>query len=192
MNLNDVKQKFEGSIVLYAKRPVLFIKVAGDMSCRIYDLMKQEEEQVQFELEKFTPPPPRIGMVNVANSVVYVTRTPMRRYSLGLTKETLCIDTLDCVYPDGAAMAEREIGTLKSKALGSTLLNKFPTKQQAFRRISQFAGTVAIDKQFAVDSNGVLWYKREQVGKHNFNQLFFNEDYEHLQILLDKSYEKSK
>jgi len=162
------------------------------MSCRIFDLMKQEEEQVEFDQEKFSPPPPRIGMVNVANSVVYVTRTPMRRYSLGLTKETLNIEELECVYPDGGRAAVREVETLKSKALGATLLNKFPTKQQAFRRISQFAGTVAIDKQFAVDSNGVLWYKRKQVGKHNFNQLFFFEDFEHLQILLDKSYEKSK
>lgn len=192
MNVDDVRQKFEGSIVMFNKRPVLFNKIAGDWSCRIFDLMDQEEKQVEFKEDEFHPPVPRIGMVNINGSVLYVERMPVRKFKLGLNRDNLKVNLVPGVfYPEGERAATAEIHGLKSKALGSALLGKYPTKTTAFKRLSQFEGAVAFDKQFAVDSNGFLYYKMQRVGRHNFSVLTFDEQFKHLEILLDKAYEKS-
>lgn len=192
MNIENIQQKFEGSVVMYDKRPVLFNKIAGDFSCRIFDLMDQEEKQVEFLEDKFHPPVPRIGMVNVSGSVVYVQRNPVRRYKLGLSKENLEVLQLPVQYPEGGHNAIVEIAGLKSKALGNALLVKYPTKMQCFRRLSQFPGAVAFDKQFAVCSEGYLWYKTKKVGTHDGRNISFNDAFKHLEILVDKGYEKNR
>lgn len=193
MSIEDIQQKYEGSVVMFEKRPVLFKKVAGDYSCRIFDLMAQKEEQVLFSMKSFLPPAPRIGMVNINGSVVYVVRNAIRRYKLGLSRENISVQALPVDYPDGrAANYIALVGSLERKELGEALLNKYPTLREAVRRVSQFSGACAFDKQFAVDSEGEILYKTQAVGRlENGKDIVFSKGFEHLAILLNKGYEKS-
>jgi len=193
ISIEDIQQKYEGSVVMFERRPVLFKKIAGDYSCRIFDLMAQKEEQVPFEMKKFLPPAPRIGMVNINGSVVYVVRNAIRRYKLGLSRENISAQAAPVPYPDGrAASYIGLVQTLERKELGEALLNKYPTLREAARRVSQFEGACAFDKQFAVDSEGEVIYKTKVVGNLlNGKDIEFIKGFEHLAILLNKGYEKS-
>lgn len=187
MGLGDVQQKFESSILMYRNAPVLFLKIAAGMqTCRLYDLMGQQEMVVDFNEDDFAPPIPRIGMVNIGGSVIYVNRIPVRRYKLGLSTENLRANLVrPAVNPD--VRQDRfvnEIRGLRTRELAMTLLKKFPTKKAAFRHLSQFNGTVAIDKQFAVTSEETLIYKQTVVGRHNFEKIKFNDEFKHLEQIL--------
>lgn len=186
MGLADVQQKLEGSILMYNKKPILFQKVDGNLrTCRIYDLMAQKEEIVEFDEKMFHPPIPRIGMVNIGGSVLYVKRSAIRRYKLGLCAENLLInDIYGVAYPERAEGLKREIRGLRSKELAQSLLKKYPTLRQAFKRIRQFDGACAFDKQFAVTHDGSLIYKEQIVGSHDFDTISFKDDFQHLSILV--------
>ena len=187
MGLADVRQKLESSVLLYKKKPVLFQKVNENLTeARIFDMMAQKEEVVPFDEKEFQPPVPRIGMINIAGSVVYAKRIPIRRNKLGLSNENLIVELLEnAVYPDKIERARDEIRGLKSKALAETLLKKYPTLRQAFRKLSQFDGTIAFDKQFAVTSDQKLLYKHKVVGTHDFENLYLNDGFHHLEILVN-------
>jgi hypothetical protein len=187
MGLGDVQQKLEGSILMYNKKPILFQKVDGNLrNCRVYDLMAQKEEIVEFDEKMFHPPIPRIGMVNIGGSVLYVKRTAIRRYKLGLCSENLLISEIGGVaYPERAEALKREIRGLRSKELAQSLLKKYPTLRQAFKKVRQFDGACAFDKQFAVTHHGYLVYKEQIVGKHDFETISFLEGFEHLSMLVN-------
>lgn len=192
MTIDDIRQKYEQSVVMYKKKPVLFKKVSGDFSVRIFDLMAQKEEQVDFDMKEFQPPPSRVGFVNINGSVVYAVRNAIRRYKLGLSKENFNVQVLPVPYPDGRSdVYVRLVAGLERRELGEALLSKYPTLQQAIRRVSQFEGACAFDKQFAIDHTHAVHYKTTQVGRLVNGVVQFDEGFEHLHILLNKGYEKS-
>jgi hypothetical protein len=192
MSIDDIRQKFEGSVVMYQKKPVLFKKVGGDFSCRIFDLMAQTEAQVEFDMKAFQPPPSRIGFVNINGSVLYAVRNAIRRYKLGISKENFNVQQLPVPYPDGRSdVYIRLVAGLERRELGEAILNKYPTLQQAIRRVSQFEGACAFDKQFAIDHHHLVYYKTAQVGLFIGGVIKFDEGFEHLHLLLNKGYEKS-
>ncbi|KWH03707.1 hypothetical protein WT58_24035 [Burkholderia territorii] len=193
ISIEDIQQKYEGSVVMFEKRPVLFKKIGRDYTCRIYDLMAQKEEQAEFSMKSFLPPAPRIGMVNIGGSVVYAVRNAVRRYKLGISRENLSVQALAVEYPDGrAANYIQNVLSLERKELGEALLNKYPSLREAVRRVSQFEGACAFDKQFAVDSHKTIFYKTQAVGLLlNGKDIVFDKGWEHLNILLNKGYEKS-
>lgn len=192
MSIDDIRQKFEGSVVLYQKKPVLFKKVSGDFSVRIFDLMAQKEEQVEFDMKEFQPPPSRVGFVNINGSVVYAVRNAIRRYKLGLSRENFNVSVLDVPYPDGRSdVYIRLVAGLERRELGEAMLNKYPTLQQAIRRVSQFEGACAFDKQFAIDHVHNVYYKTQKVGHLVSGAIVFDEGCTHLHLLLNKGYEKS-
>jgi hypothetical protein len=192
MSIGDIDQKFCGSVVMFQKKPVLFKKVSGDYSVRIFDLMAQKEEQVEFDMKQFLPPPSRVGFVNINGSVVYAVRNAIRRYKLGLSRENFSVQTLEVPYPDGRSDGYvRLVQGLERRELGEALLSKYPTLQQAVRRVSQFEGACAFDKQFAIDHTHAVFYKTKRVGQLISGVIKFDEGNEHLQILLNKGYEKS-
>lgn len=193
ISIEDIQQKYVGSIVMMEKRPVLFKQISGDYTCRVFDLMSQKEERVEFSMKKFLPPAPRIGMVNIGGSVVYAARNAVRRFKLGLSKENLSVQVLDIHYPDGRPIDYiHQVLSLERRELGEAILNKYPTLREAVRRVSQFDGACAFDKQFAVDSHDAIFYKTNQVGVlERGKDIVFDKGWEHLQILLNKGYEKS-
>lgn len=192
MSRQDIEQKFYDSVLMYEKRPVLFRRMAADKSCRIFDLLEQKEEQVEFDFKKFLPPAPRIGFINIGGSVLYAARLAIRRYKVGLSTENLSIHTLKVRYPDGdAAHYVKKIKSLERKELGEALLRKYPTLSQAVRKVSQFEGACAFDKQFCIDQSHNIFYKTDKVGKYNSGDIVFDEGYKHLDILLEKRFEIS-
>lgn len=185
MGLGDVQQKFESSILMYNKKPVLFLKVSGNMKdCRIYDLMGQKEEVVPFFEEDFTPPIPRIGMVNINGGAFYVKRIPIRRYKLGYSSENLQVVELPCEYPDRTEKDKMAIRGLRTKELAQSILKKYPTLKKAFAHLEQFDGIIAFDKQFAVTSTNNLVYKNKIVGTHDFKNIKFAKGFEYLEQLV--------
>lgn len=185
MGLGDIQQKLEASILMYNKKPVLFMKVSGDLkTCRVYNLMAQKEEVVEFNEKLFTPPIPRIGMVNIGGGAFYVKRIPIRRYKLGYSQENLKVVELPADYPDRLDKYKAELKGLRSKELAQAMLKKYPTLKAAFKQLEQFDGIVAFDKQFAITHDNKLIYKDTVVGTHDFKKIKLAKGFEHLAQLV--------
>ena len=186
MQAADIQQKLEKSILMRNNRPYLFLQYGG-ARVRVYDLLDQKEQVIEYSEDDWKAPVPRLGMVNINGSVVIAKRIPIRRYKLGLSVENLDVQTIPGIhYPDrGGDRSVREVVGLKSKALAQTIMGQFPSLTQALQKVSQFEGAVAFDRQFCVDSEAYLYYKETRVGKHDGNSIFFNEGYQHLSVLVN-------
>lgn len=191
MSVNDINQKFVDSVVMFKKKPVYVKACNNKKEIKFLDLLSQRVETAEFDDKLFLPPAMRVGFVNLDGSVVYVSRLPMRRYSLGLTTETLRIDHLPTFYPEGRGKCVEEFRKLTRIELADALLNKYPTFRNALKLVRQFEGCVAFDKQFAVDSRMDLFYKANIVGKVRADKIVFDSNHKHLELLLDKGYEKT-
>jgi len=149
--------------------------------------------------DEWTAPTQRLGFVNVFDSVLYVRRNPVRRYKVGLSKENLSLQPLnDLVYPRGAGETLRHVTGLSSIELGDCIMGKYPTFEEACKILHGGLGVkaIAFDRQFALTSNGYVYYKTTCVGRlaakpKSINDIVFKAAFTHLVTLLENNYEKA-
>lgn len=162
--LNDLVTMFKESIVLYEGRPVKVTEINADYQFKIWDLEKQRFNVVPWDFKKFRNPTRRLGMVNLNEGVIYVSRIPHRKYSSGLNRQNLAVQGLEGDRQSNIGVLLQRMKDLCDVGIADALNNAYPTFEEAKNWVSQFYGTYAFDKQFALSTDGFVWYKTKHVG----------------------------
>lgn len=193
---DDLRRDLMGCVVMYKNKPVQVAMIHHNGQVRIRDLFTQREKDVEFTLEEFSKPTPRIGFVNVMGSVFYVARLPVRKYFMGVTTQNTKIHRLGVDYPAGYGDTVGRVQQLAIPEVADAIMNRYPTFEAALEEAKRVRGACAFDKQFAVDRRGNIFYKNDVVGKVDMNatsiqDIVWQEGKEHLFIVLDGNYEKT-
>lgn len=193
----DIQQQYLGNLVEYQGHIVNVIRVFEDKRVKLYFLQTREQRTVDFCLQDFSSIKRRMGMINVADSALYITRNPVRKMGIGLNKTNLRVEGLMTHYPQGMRETTNQVSTLLSEGFYEMFMNIYPTFGEALKWVEKEApATKAFDKQFAVSSDRTIHYKAYTVGniplgKKTIADIIFKEEYQHLSILLENNHEKT-
>jgi hypothetical protein len=140
----------------------------------------------------------RLGYVNVSNSIVYVSRKPIRRYKAGLSKENMDLKYCDhAAYPKNTMYITAYLQGMTAIELADCIMGKYPTFEECIQKVTkEGVRAIAFDRQFAMNDNGVILYKNSVVGQIIFrsaktiNDIVFDAEHTHLVTLLGNNYEK--
>jgi hypothetical protein len=197
MPLADLIRDFINCVVMYKNSPVYILAVSPRKLVKMQHLISQKIEEVPFKLDLFNAPTRRIGFVNSGLSCVYISRIPVRKYFMGLSKYNVEVMSL-AEYDDANNYRQfvNECGGLKSTAVGNALLNIYPSFTEVMKTLAEFKGVIAFDKQFAVSHTKRVYYKSSYVGdvKRNaktIDDIVWKAGNHHLILLLGKNYEKA-
>ena len=196
LNHADVHQLYFETVCMYKGAPVRVMDINRDLEVTVIMLRHGKVVQVKFDQALFGPPLGRIGFVNEGTHAFYINRQPVRRYQIGLNRGNIKIH---CLPFDDRRKAERDHTSLmkmNTKAWAKALDNEYPSLAEALRIATEHNGTVAFDKQFAVDSQRRIYHKINEVGHipprmSTVKRVVFKEQYAHLDTLLIYSYDKT-
>ena len=188
LSYDDQVQQYHNNIVLYKGDPVFVKRIHPDLFTIVF-LKNSEEKSVKFSLADFKPLDTRLGLVNIDQSVIRLTRCPVRRMSIGLSKNSAIIQTLGVPYPKDAYRTQLRVAQLNCEAIYSTIVGKFPSFDKALQRAVKTKGACAWDRQFCVSCYGDVHYKDKLVGSVSLNatsvkQIVFKEGYGYLAAIV--------
>lgn len=194
--LNDAIQLYHDTICMYKGQPVRVISIDADFIVTLIYLRQDKRAKVEFEHELFGPPLGRIGFVNEGVHTFYVTRQPIRRYQVGLNRGNIGVRGIPGNNPRAFQRDYDACVRMVTKAWGKALDNDYPTLAEALRIATEHKGSVAFDKQFAVDHNRTVFYKDKVVGSipprmSTVKRIVFNVGFEHLDTLLTRPNDKT-
>lgn len=191
INYADIIQQYHGNIVLYKGSVVYVSSVSEEKPHKaiVYRLIDGKRLTAQFNTDDFTPPNLRIGNVNAAGGVVYVSRKPVRRMNVGLNKNNIQISQLPIYYPEGWRAASDAIHSMKSADLARTMLGQYPGFDECLDYVKSFKGAMAFDRQFCIDNLRQIYYKDKYVGDLPKNctkleRIVFHKAHEGLELLI--------
>lgn len=194
--MDDLAQMYANSLLIHKNKPLLVERFYTKTEVNAFDLTTQRNVVLkEVNHEDFKAPGRVFGFVNIDGYVVYVSRTSIRRYKVGLSNENMA---LDCPKAHERVMGGHKVaGIITSPEICDAIFNRYPTISEAWNRVKdRVDNIVAFDRQFAVDYRGDIYYKTTKVGtvlknpKTN-NDIRWFDNYTHLNILLDNNYEKS-
>lgn len=191
----DLDQMYTNSVCIHKNKPYLILGISPQRKALVKNLMSQREDHLDIDVGVFTAPTQRLGFINLMGVCVYASRTPIRRYKVGLSKENFQTKHLDVKHPQGMAATVVAAKSLSSVELGDCILGKYPTLPQAFAKCQAGYEVCAFDRQFAVTKNKVVYYKLKPVGKITTNNpkgiedIQFLDEYAHLHYLLGNKHE---
>jgi hypothetical protein len=196
IEVGDIVQMYKHSIITYKNKPVYVVDVARDGEVEIFDISTQRGSFVPFSLKEFKPLNRRLGFVNSRGSAVYVARLPVRKYKVGISQENVKVSTLNAYYPQGKPETRDHVKQLRSPEVYDALMDKYPSFKEALAYVRKREGAMAFDKQFAVDTEGSVFYKTSIVGtikrdKDRIEDIKFIEGKEHLIHFIGNSYVKN-
>lgn len=185
LNIDDIQQQYGNTLCFYRGKPCK-VKSVGKR-IKLLDLVTQRNLLVDFSLKDFSGPRTRLGFVNVDESVVFVSRNTIRVMQVGINAAN-CQFTYpeQASFPHGIAYVVAEVQSLDSPEVANMLLGHYPALKNAYSTAVEFEGTVAFDKQFAVDCQRNVFFKTELVGRYSpeNNTIKFNKNKEHLSFLI--------
>ncbi len=195
LSIADIDQLYNKSIILYKGRPSKVIGVSRDGNLNVLTLANGRKNVVKFVKADFKPITGRIGFINHNGHAFYAYRTPMRRYSIGLTNQNTSIRYL-VGHQNLAYKAMDKVVMMDSVAWDSALTNDYPSFKDAIRIAKDLNGSCAFDKQFAIDFQRNIFYKHICVGvlpvrASTIARIEFNPGFDFLQVLLEPNYEKT-
>jgi len=190
LSYEDIIQQYSDCVILYKGKPHKVKEIDHPNKVKILDLNTQRSKWVDFSFKTFAPPLLRLGYVNQDEVAVFVYRTPVRNYFTG-------INSLNCkIVGNKESYTRNNVGSVVSKVsqmdspeFADMLLGHYPSLKEAVTRAEEFAGSVAFDKQFAVDLERKVFYKGYQVGNVYGDTVVFSSDNEHLSLVLGNEYE---
>jgi hypothetical protein len=195
INRDDIIQQYQHNIVYYKGKPVFVINVSanGD-NVTVLDLKSQEQITVPFNLNDFKAPISRLGMMNYNDTVVYLSRLPLRRMNIGINQENLRVDVLPFEYKRRMVYLIDEIKQLTHSAFVSVFEGKYPSLKDAIAIAERNEQACAFDRQFAVGSDKEIYYKTNKVGSirgDKVSDIVWKAEYPYLSILLEGNHEKA-
>lgn len=196
ISVDDIRNIYVNSLCMYKGTPVFFKDVTNGRIATLRNVSTKKLVDVPFNLEEFSAPQQRIGYVNHRNNAFYVTRLPVRRFQVGIAKGNVEIRFREAPGSDGYR-GKDELFAFNLPTLAESMLNKYPSFQEAFQKAIASAGIWAFDKQFAIGFDGKLYYKTQHVadigkGVRTPRTAKFKPEFEYLSILLkDQDYGKA-
>lgn len=182
----DVNQFFLGTLCQYNGHIVKCKDILYPDVLIVY-LKTGKKDTVHFDPLLFKAPPSRIGMVNAKAGCVFVSRKPVRRFSIGISADN---STVKGVGSGPVLNSEiiRYLSTFDRKELFSAITNDYPSFEDACKNAIAANGTFAFDRQFAVDFDGNVYYRAFKAGKIDLKKelvvenIKFTQSYRHLLI----------
>lgn len=195
LSVADIEQLYYKSLILYKGKPAKVLSINRDKTVMLTILASQRKVVVPFIQDDFKPVLGRIGFVNHGGFAFYVQRMPVRRYNIGLTQQNTVVRGISRHHPE-AFRAYDAVAALNTKSICQALDNDYPTLQSAIKAAKEREGSVAFDKQFAVDHMRNIYFKATKVGAIPLrysarNRIRFEPEYEFLEILVEPHYEKT-
>lgn len=191
----DITQLFSGCTVMYKGIPVYVKEVESKNKIHIVYLQDNKKDCVPFSLADFKPVNARLGFVNVGKCVAYMSRRPIRRFHVGLHGNNVMFHQVPSVYGGFGVLLDK-VHRLNVVEIYNCIVGKYPTFKQCCARVKKEPAIMAFDKQFAIDTDGVVFYRNKAVGYFNLKEhkeiedIQFNKGCEHLILLLKGNYEK--
>lgn len=193
----DISQQYLANLVSYKGDIVYVSRVFEDRTVKVFDLLKQVYKSAEFSLEDFSVIKSRLGMVNVFDSVIYMSRIPIRKMAIGLNKSNISVNTVPTEYPEGKDDTRYAVQSLVIAPIVNTLLGIYPSLEEALQQVNkEKPSTIAFDRQFAVNSQSEVFYKTKIVGyvkksAKSATEIEFDPGYSHLSLLLENNHEKT-
>lgn len=191
----DIDQLYSKSIIMYRGRPARVVEVNRNKEVTILGLMSGRKSVVPFNQLDFRPVLGRIGFINHGGFAFYVVRNPARRYSIGLTTQNTHIYS---VTRDANQVRDsyNQVTKMSSKGWAQALMNDYPTFRDAINIAKETKGSCAFDKQFAVDAQRNIFFKKQIVGHipsrmSTIGRIEFQPAFQFLEILVENHYEKT-
>lgn len=194
----DLKQLFLYSLIFFNKKPVNVVQISGDNNFQLLDLKTQKKSSITYPefCKHATPPYRRLGMVNADGGAFWTERIPSRQWLIGYSNTNTAVRRLQgCDYQRPALDTVEKLRTFSCMEYVDTLFNVYPSLEEAAASVREFGGCIAFDKQFAINSNGGIFFKDKYVGelpakKKKVEHIVFAEKHKHLILLLEGNYEK--
>lgn len=188
--LGDLITYFKNTVCMINGRPAYVIRISEDREFYYKDLLSNENKIMEFDPKKIKGPDSRLGMVNLNGVAYYMQRRPVRRYQMGITKENTVIHGLAGVDYRNAGINNEVLNRIDSSEVANALMGDYPSFADALERVKTFGGVVAFDRQFAIDENRRIYYKKDVVGSvprmvTSAEHIRFSEGYEYLSCVVN-------
>ena len=195
----DIVQQYQGTVVLFKDKPVYVKMVDGDKLVTIFDLATQKLSKEPFSFKHFKPPAVRLGFVNIANTVVLVSRQPYRKMQVGISGQNLHVRLPKVIQDeDNQYTATKKVRQLAGKELYNTIVGDYPSFEKAVETVSKMEvkGAMAFDRQFAITTDREILYKELKVGTlpvkgKTVEDIKFDKGFEYIAILIGDNCEKT-
>lgn len=196
LTYHDAVQLYSGALMLrkgkLTKVREIVQREDDSLKVRVFDLKSQRASLIDFDDAEFKTPAKRIGYINMNSNACYVTRSPHRVYVVGLHYCNMDVRSPEeATYNDGMYGWKDTIRQLENPAIIAAYNNEYPSFLEAVANAQEWKSSCAFDKQFAVSSEGWLFYKHRKVGIVLDMKPKFNAEYQYLQTLLDGQHEKT-
>jgi hypothetical protein len=196
ITMEDARTLYQGCVAMFKDMPVKIARITDGGVVRFKNLRTLRTYEDEFSLEKFKTPLPRLGFVNCGSSVIFVQRKPVRRYQAGINGNNTHIVNIDrAYYPEGLDGIFHAMAEMCFQEFGEMLDNKYPAFDECLRRVKEFGGACAFDKQFCITENQRIYYRSDYVGdlprgRTKVEQIVFHPGNECLSNVIGKNYEK--
>ena len=157
----DYNQLFDGTVMFYKKQK-RWVRIRGFAGTKVLIKFLDSREEVFtiFNDENFSTEHPKLGMVNVARGVVFISRIPKR-----IMKAAFCANTMQIEFPlkDRVAWSGsgvRDVMFDFPTPIVETFIGNYPSFKDAVLRIRErqdFA--CAFDRQFCLNFRGDIYFK---------------------------------
>ena len=194
----DLQQLFLGTVVLYKDKPVLVKQISADKTIKVYTLATQKVEILEKkDLKEISAPIRRLGFLNLPDGAVYMKRLPVRKWQVGISQNNVSVGVLPSgCYTANNAVLRAEAHRFDSVAHHNMIHGIYPSLKEAIDYLKKTTVVIAFDKQFAIDSEGSIYFRTEEVGKLpakrvGIDSIQWRDGKSHLRILLGGAYEKT-
>lgn len=195
LTLADARQLYSGCLLLYKEKIIYLISIAGDFKSRILYLETGKEVNVAFNTVDFQPIGNRLGFVNSNCCTFYLSRKPIRLFSVGITMNNLgIVYHRDCLQGGNFMAVLGSIQHLQIRELCDTINGIYPEFTEALELAKDFQGSYAFDRQFAIDGRANIFYKNKHVGfckSKSVDSIEFKPGFEYLDLLIRGEHEKN-
>ena len=195
LSVADISQQYRNTLLEYNGRPVKATEVLSKDRVLIWDLSSQSYQEIPFSRATLLPLSSRLGMINIRDTAMYISRIPARRMYVGLAVETLNLSVIHRTASDRRNI--EDISSLTCPEIVKMLDGVYPSLQEALGFIRRYESkALAFDKQFAVDREGTVFYKNIAAGAvsrdaTSASQIVFKNRYHYLSVLLENNHEKT-
>jgi len=179
-NANDAQQQLDHSVVMTEHGHAVFLRYAGRWDWQITNLKTGVEEIVDIREAGINFAPLELGYVNHGEGMAYIIRNPKRMWKQGLTYDHL-----------KATRGYISEGLLQSRYINDTLVNNFPTLEEAYELGINDSVDTAFHRDFALNCDDFpalqLEYKGIIVGQFNGELDFeISERFHYIKELLEE------
>lgn len=160
MSQEDFDSCFKGTIVEHEGEIYHVDRSAPGEKVLLHRLKDGQEVVVKsWNKEDYSVKNLRLGMMNSGEHAIWCSRDPLRVYKGGFSSQNCSFKILTTRGPVHTRM------DLRSIHFYNMLVGKYPSFEEAVRRVKDFGGAVAFDRQFCIDEERNIYHKTQMVGR---------------------------